>query len=584
MTHVAMDKTNLQAAPLARMSLPLAHEQHFRDWLVYPLLVIFVALLAMALATFYLPAHQGPDQNSYDVAARMLVEHHQLYFTLHNPWQFVGVNEVELPDGRIYPKYPPGVSMLAAMAWIIGGGPTAMYLLDPICVVLACWISFFLFRTMVGDFLALMGVIWLACNPLVLFFANYGDSHGAALLFTVLGFWLLLTWWTQGGIWRAVLGGTTLGFCCWIRYTEILWFLPLVAVVMCQFWNQRQPLWLCLLALAAFCVPVAILAVFNWTAFGEPWRTAYSFCHEQTGFGWKYFIGNPSTRPPRPGNWRIFLDQISHLGLFLLFPLAILGGIRLFWSNWKLALVLVLWIVPTSAVYLLYYWAPDNIAYARFFIDVLPALIMVALWLLGRAMRLHRAATAVVVGTLTLLGSGYNLYQIAPRLVAATASKTNLVEASGALQTCLPRGSVIFANEFMDNYLASIGGYRLYNVGMFSDRFFQKMRRVVRHRGPQIFESLKARQYLKLVGKPGPNGTWNPRSHAELLHDELRLIHQAWHEHKAVAFLGLQQSVPLSHLTTKVLACWNPPPWHNQWVVREILPTRVKALPKVARP
>ena len=577
MTSVASVQSSPGQAGAPQPAAAGTSEQHRRQWLVYPLLVILVALLAGALEIFYVPAHQGPDQNGYDVAARMLVQHHRLYFTPHNPWQFIGENEVQLPNGRVYPKYPPGISMLAAMAWWIGGGSRFMYLLDPVCVILACWISFFLFRTLVGNFVSLMGVIWLACNPLVLFFANYGDSHGAALLFTVLGFWLLLTWWSNGSLWRGVLAGTTLGFCCWLRYTEILWFLPLLAVVLWQALDRKCAVWQCLVVVAAFGLPVVILAGFNWTAFGEPWRTAYSFCHEETGFGWQYFIGNSASQPPRPGNWRIFLDQISHVGLFLLFPLAIMGGLRLFWSHWKMALVLALWLVPSATLYLFYYWAPDNIGYTRFFIDVLPPLIMAAMWLLSRAMRGHRQATAVAVGLLTLLGSGYNLYHIGPRLVSSTASKLNLVEAAGALHAFLPRGSVVFANALVDNYLASVGGYRLYSTDMFTRRFVKKMRHVAEHQGPQISEPLKARRYLDLVAKKNSHGRWTVPSPAALAHDELQLIHQAWRNHQTVAILGPRQVRPPPHVSTIFLTGWTPPQihshrWSNSWVLRKIVP------------
>ncbi len=577
MTHIPRVQADQDQPYLAKIAWPVQRKHHPHDWLVYPLLAIVVGLFAGALAIFYVPAHQGPDQNGYDVAARMLVEHHRLYFTPHNPWQFIGKNEVQVPNGRIYPKYPPGVSILAAIGWMVGGHARDMYLLDPVATVLACWISFFLFRTMVGSFLSLMGVIWLACNPLVLFFANYGDSHGAALLATVLGFWLLLTWWRKGSLWRGVLAGAVLGFCCWIRYTEFLWLFPLLAVALWQLLDRERPVWQCLLVVAAFSLPVTILAGFNWQAFGEPWRTAYSFCHEQNGFGWQYFIGNSMSRPPHPGNWRIFLNQISHVGLFLLFPLAIIGGLRLFWSHWKLALVLALWIVPSTTVYLFYYWAPDNIGYTRFFIDVLPPLIMFALWLLGRAMGDHRQATAVAVGTLTLLGSGYNLYHIAPRLVASTASKLNLIQAAEALHTFLPRGSVVFADTPVDNDLASMGGYRLYSTEMFTIRYVRQMRQVARHSGPQISEPLKARRYLDLVGHRRADGTWKWPSPTALQHDELHLIHQAWRKHRTVALLGQQRWPILPGIRRKLLASWNPPAvgyqrWSNRWSLWEILP------------
>ena len=562
------------------------------SYLALVLLVVILALFTTALATFYVPAHQGPDQNAYDVAARMLVEHHRLYFKLSNPWQFMGDNQVLLPNGRVYPKYPPGTSLLAATTWWLGGHSSAMYLMDPLCAVLACAMSFFLFRSLLDDFAALLGVIWLACNPLVLFFANYGDSHGAALLFTVLGFWALLAWRNYGGFWRALLAGGILGFCCWVRYTELLWCLPMLAVALRPWHRSRRRFWEGLSVIAAFALPVAILAGLNWMVFGAPWRTAYALCGEQTGFAWRYFIGNPAAHPPRPGDWRILMDQSADLGLYLLLPFTLLGLVRLFWIHWRMGLMLTLWIIPSGMLYLLYYWAPDNLGYARFFIDLLPALILAGLWLASRAVASQRAATAIGLGLLTLLGAGFNLYHIAPQLLSRVAAKLNLVEARDALRASLPRGSVILADGSMDNYLASIGGYRLYNEQMFYPRFFQKMRRLARHRGPQIIEPLSARHYLTLLARRGPHGKIHAPSWAQLRQDESQIIAQAWRNHKAVAILGWQRGItrflpePLGgQARIKVLARWQPPTlhvgrWQSQWALVQLLPKQTNQAAK----
>ena len=499
------------------------------------LLVIFLVLYALLLHGFYEPANPGVDQNGYMVTARMLTQHGRLYFTLRNPLAFAAGNMVQMTDGKIFAKYPPGMGILGALARLVYR-PSAMYLVDPICVVMALFFAYPLFRSLLDPFMALIGVIFLGLNPVALTYADDANSHGAALGFTVLGFWALLTWWRKGGVWRGVIAGLALGFCCSIRYTEFLWCLPLLAVVFMAVRDHKRSWRQGLTVLLAFALPVAILALINWASFGAPWRTGYWFCGEQTGFAWRYFSGGPG----RQGNWQTVLEQMETLGLFLLFPLALAGLVRLFWTSRKLAMVLALWVVPSATVYAFYYWAPTNdftTGYLRFFLDIFPALIMVALWLLARATGPNRSARAVVVGLLTAVSVGYSAYIITPRLLNAKEQKLQLIAARQALQQQLKPGSVVFADEQLCNYLNSMGGYRLYSATIFSPREFTQFNRVADHSGPIPLQKYRARLYARLLGRKTATGQWRPKPLSRLHAIELRIMRHAWREHKQVAFL-----------------------------------------------
>jgi 4-amino-4-deoxy-L-arabinose transferase-like glycosyltransferase len=503
------------------------------------LLAVLLILYALFLHGFYEPAHPGVDQNGYMVTARLLSEHGRLYFKPHNPLQFAGRMMVLTPDGKIFAKYPPGVGFLGAIARIVYR-PSAMYLVDPVCTVMALFFAYLLFRSLLDPFLALMGVLWLSLNPVTLTYADDANSHGAALGFTVMGFWALLTWWRKGGMWRGIIAGLALGFCCSIRYTEFLWCLPLLAVVILAVRGHQRSWRQGLAVLIAWAMPVAVLAVINWASFGEPWRTGYWFCREQTGFAWRYFIGNPGGMPPRQGNWQTLLEQMENLGLFLLFPLALAGLIRLFWTSRKLALAIALWVIPSATVYMFYYWAPANdftTAYLRFFLDIFPALIMVALWLLARAAGPNATARALIVGFLTVVSVGYSACTITPQLLNAKSQKLQLIAARQALQARLQPGSIVFADEQMCNYLNSIGGYRLYSATLFSPQAFVGMDRVADHSGPIPFQPARAELYTRLLGRKTTGGQWRARSLAQEHAIEWRIMRRAWSQHKQVAFL-----------------------------------------------
>ncbi|HMD55632.1 MAG TPA: glycosyltransferase family 39 protein [Phycisphaerae bacterium] len=546
---------------------PIPDASHKRGALLAGLLLLLIlAVYAFVLNAFYEPAHPGVDQNGYMATARYIAENHRIYTVQQDPLQFVGRMMIQTPDGKIYAKYPPGIGALGAMFRLIFD-PAATYLVDPVCAVVALFFAYLLFRRMLDPFLSLIGVIWLAFNPITMLYADDANSHGAALCFTVIGFWGLLSWWQKGGVWRGIIGGLALGFCASIRYTEFLWSIPLLFVLLIQWRSARRSLIECFTVGAAFALPISALAALNWASFGAPWRTGYYFCGEQTGFAWSYLVGGTSGGPGGQGNWQSFVEQCENLGLFLLFPLALAGLVRLFWSHWKLALVLSLWVVPSVTAYLFYYWDPDNdfnTGYLRFFLDVFPALIMIAIWFLGRAVGPGGVARAITVGLLTMLGAGYEAYIIAPYMLAQQSAKLALLQTSQVLQTNVKPGSVIFADERTCCYLDTLGGYSLYSTTLFTPGTIDRFAVVADHIGPISLQKSRADVYEKLLGYFTPNGGWQSKSLTELHNMELNIAVRAWADHKQVFFLVPASEIwPLVPRTANTrinqLAVWTLP-------------------------
>ncbi len=185
---------------------------------------------------------------------------------------------------RIYAKYPFGFSLLAALGRLVTGRWDGMYMVNPFCTVLAVFCSYFLFRTAVSRFAALMGAILLACNPLVLVYANDANSHATTLLAVVAGFWGLLSWWKTGVWWRGFLGAFALGYACTIRYSEFLLVLPVLFAALLNFrWNKKAA-WNSGAVLLGWAIPVAVLALVCWVSFGAAWKTGYSVLQRGHGF------------------------------------------------------------------------------------------------------------------------------------------------------------------------------------------------------------------------------------------------------------------------------------------------------------
>ena len=437
--------------------------------------VAIISAYGLLLMTFFVPAHQGVDQNGYMTTGRELAQHGRLYFIPHNPYQFIGAMMVQLPDGRVYAKYPPGVGMLAALAWQMGGRD-AIYAVDPICMVAGMVAAYFLFSQLVDEFLALIGVLLLVTNPVILQFSDDANSHGAAFGFTVVGFCLLLIWLRRGG-WRwGMAAGLVLGFCPFMRYTEALWCIPLLLALLIARFKDRRPwrdIWL---TAAAYALPIVILMGINWISFGYPWRTGYWYCGEQGGFSWRYFVSGDQTSNYQ-GNWITALGQFENFGLFLIFPLVVLGLGQLMADKRRWALLLTAWIVPSAGVYLLYYWAPNRlntVGYLRFFIDIMPAMVLCALWAMRGIFGTHTTMRALAVGALSALAGAYCLTRSVPALEQMHATKLDLATAARALRQHVKPGAVIFADAPVCNYLGSTTDYRLYNLQIFSPVFFRQ--------------------------------------------------------------------------------------------------------------
>jgi hypothetical protein len=286
------------------------------------------------------------------------------------------------------PAGPPAKPATLVRAPAAGRGLDGMYLVNPVCTVLACFFAYFLFRQAVSPFVALIGVCWLACNPLVLNYANDANSHASTLFCVCAGFWGLLSFLRTRRLWRAWVGGFLLGYAATIRYSEALLLLPVAFAAVLHF----RPTWRraagSVSLLTAWAIPVAALAFVCWISFGSPFTTGYTYCNEDTGFGWKYLSGDFGDSRV-VGNWETLVTQVNRTGLFLLWPLALAGLFGMVGAAWRLGTIIALWIIPSLLLYLLYYWAPGGetaTGYLRFFVTVMPGLIFAAVWILERAL------------------------------------------------------------------------------------------------------------------------------------------------------------------------------------------------------
>jgi hypothetical protein len=498
---------------------PVPEEASGRSWLVVMTLIAILGLYAWLLSFYYAGAHAGVDQNGYIMTARLITGEknvfapqapapvpetikagdpgiapapiqvnpwfdgirNRLSFIPETPYQFAGrmciITEPYGPpdpakpaEYRVYAKYPFGYSLMAAIGLALHGFD-GIYFVNPLCTVLACYFAYFLFRQAVSPFMSLLGVVWLACNPLVLVYANDSNSHASTLFCVCVGFWGLVSWVRTRQNWRAWIGGFFLGYACTVRYSEFLLVLPVVfaallnlrltnprwgrvvftwvavAVVVGELYAAQwiffgvyafmdsHRLWVLasagllglaalvwtvillrptfgslfgsLSVLCAWAIPIGVLAGVCWVSYGAPWKTGYTYCHESTGFAWKYLTGDLGNGLIRQGNWETLMGQLNHIGLFVLWPLALAGVFALVGSAWRLGVLIALWVLPSTCLYMLYYWAPvgeNTVGYLRFFMSIMPGLIFAGVWVLDRGMVVLRGERRASLVDITLFG------------------------------------------------------------------------------------------------------------------------------------------------------------------------------------
>lgn len=475
----------------------------WQRWVSGAVALVVVVWFAVMLAGFHVPAYDGVDENGYFAAARRLALTGHAAKSLANPLEHVSGNVVQTGDNLYYPKYPLGLSWLAAAGYRLGGERGAFWV-NPVLATLAVAGIMLLGRDLLGTFAGLAAGLLLASNPLHAVYGNGAVSHAGAICFAVWAMWFLWRWTRDGG-WAAALASGALGAAAWtFRYSEALLVLPAVVMVGWRYahlpegarptegWSaRRQWRWEVGWMVAGAGLVAAPLLAHHWVAFGAPWRTGYGLCGESTGFGWEWFRQN----------WWLMLTRLNTPGLVLLFPLGLVGLAWLMVHDRPRGLLLGLWAVPAILLYTAYYWAPagEGRSYIRFFVSVFPPLILGALALLLAVGRARTGWTLAVGGFLAVVVS-YNLRETLRELDKQRERLAAVRQTWELVRTRVPAGAVALAPESTLNHLEFAGDYELYAADTFSRAAIQRRVKVLEDDRPHPFQRRKARQLAERLG------------------------------------------------------------------------------------
>jgi hypothetical protein len=471
----------------------------FRD---APAALAIVMLFCALLSGYYVASYEGIDENGYLVTAKSLATTGDSAKTLADPKEFVSGNYVLADNGNYYGKYPLGYPALCALAYRVGG-PSAVFLVNPILAALAVLGTFLLGRAMMGAFAGALAAILLATNPLHAYFGLSALSHSGSICFAVWGMYFLWRWTQSGGAWNAALTGAVSAYACTVRYTDGLLILPIAGMVIWRLSGGDAPPEqrrstrrkivgeFGVMTVAAILI-VTPLLIHHWKAFGAPWRTGYSLCGESTGFGWRFF----------KENWWLMLTRMDTGGLILLFPLGLVGLAYLATHDARRGLLLGLWAVPGLLLYSAYYWAPagEGPGYVRFFVSVFPPLILSALAVLCHAVRARPWWWEVGIGVFVAVVATANLREATRTLDRQMERLLFAKETTDKVRESLKDGDVILASDRVLNFVEFAGNHRLYAQETFERGAIQNTLKVLKDDKVRPFQRRKAEKLAETQG------------------------------------------------------------------------------------
>ena len=425
-----------------------------------PYWTIAIGALALAhfafLMAFFAPAISTPDANGYFAQATRIVETGRTGFLPSSPLEYIGMHWLRADSGWYYCRYSPGLPIILAGAMAIAGSTGAL-LVNPIMASLSLVALFLVVARWAGPGWGLLAAVLIAVNPIANAHALGADSHTSVAFFLVWGLYGLERWRTGRALGWALLSGLCFGMVPAIRYPEVLMSAAAGVFAIHAVLTARKRDWRSLVAFAAAAgAPLVALAVRNHYAFGAFWRTGYSLTNEQTGFGLDYFVQHSVQ----------YLENIPGAGMGIAFGLGVAGMAFLCARRGTRALgwLLVGLVVPTTLLYMAYYWAPRGRGQAtmRFLVPTFYVYAAAAAWFLSLlshgGMRRPAWAAALAVA---LVGACWGL----PLSISASSrlEKQNAVLArvTEALRRHAPKGSVVIAGNQILQHLDFEGGWKL---------------------------------------------------------------------------------------------------------------------------
>ncbi len=349
------------------------------------LLAVLLSAHAVWLFTFFGSAYSSPDAPGYFVQARLIATQATTHLEPESPAQFIGNYWVDIGGGELRSKYPPGLPLVLAAAYRLGG-PTVALAANAILATLSVLLLFLLARRWLTPLLALAAALILATATPFNHQALSGFAHVAVTAGLLAGLYFIDRWDETPRASLGFLAGLLIGSLPAIRYPAALLSLSLAAYAAYLAHRHRGRIANVLPLAAGAAIPVAALLAYNWMSYGSPFASGYSPTGEQSAFSLGFVRSH----------------TVAHAEALLrdAGAVVVMGSLSLVLMTLRRAtrergLLLVGIVGPFTLAYLAYYlW------YTRFLLPILPILVLATVCLARAAEA--RTRYLLVAGLLAL--------------------------------------------------------------------------------------------------------------------------------------------------------------------------------------
>ncbi len=410
-----------------------------------------VVLHFLMLDAHFEPAISTPDASGYFAQARHIAESGRTYFTAESPVQFIPTHWLATGDDRYFSKYPPGLPIIAAVAYRLFG-PAAALRVDLVMASLSLLAVFLICRLWIGDGWALLAAALMAVNPPANQQALWAFAHTAVAFFLVWGMYAAARWARTHSAGWAFGAGLCFGVIPTVRYAEVLFCLALVVFVAVNLRRQRGIARSVAAGAIGVALPLGALAIRNQLAFGGFARTGYSMTNEQAGFGWSYFAEH----------FLPYIQQTLAEGAGFAMGLGVVGLAVLCASRatWRRGVFLSLLVLPSTLLYMAYYWAPDG-ASMRFLVPTLFVYPIAAVWMLQMLTSRSRPAAVSAAVVLLLVTIAWGLPASLRAMHREAENNASLSIVTRAVTQHVDPDSIVIADGQIQQQLDYVGGWRL---------------------------------------------------------------------------------------------------------------------------
>ncbi len=412
---------------------------------------VLVILHFFFLLSFFRPVITTPDANSYYVMSRLIAINGATGSRPESPLQYLGPHWKCSRDNTYYCTHAPGLAVLCAPLFRFGG-PAAALILTPLLASLSLIMIFLITRIWLGSRWGLPAAVLMAVNPVANEHALFGDSHIAVCFFLLLGIFLLLKWKENPGVSTVFFAGAAWGVIPAVRYAEVLFPLAALIYLALHLKIEKKALRSLLYFLAGMAVPIVPLLIRNQMAYGAFWKTGYLMTGEQNAFGWQYFSQYYLT----------YLQKLMSEGCAFLFPLGFIGIVLLCLQDGtvKEGLLFLFLTVPTTVLYMAYYWSPDPQS-MRFLLPTFYIYTITGLWVLRALVGIDRRRYLVITLTLLAVTSAWGLPLSLYALEHLKNTGAVLTSVMSSLEHNVEPGSILITCDGISQHVDFTGKWRL---------------------------------------------------------------------------------------------------------------------------